>query len=375
MVFASTNGFAAAAGLEPMSLPGTTFRLSPTVYMNQPPSRWPQREQMTSLNLDDIDKRLINLVQAEFPLTVEPYTDLGLRLGIDRDSVIRRIARLKARRIVRLIGPVLDARSLGYQTTLVAMRVAKEHQDKAEQIIAEHPGVSHGYERGHYFNLWFTLAVPAETGIETELTKLTSTIKAEAVFSLPAVKVFKIGAYFDMYEGGEGTAGAAIQSGGELPGKADLSREDKMVIRELEQDLPLVPRPFTAMANELGMAVEDFLAACVSQLQCGVMRRFGASINHSHAGYRANAMACWVAPPDKVGAVGRRLALLPEVSHCYERTPHTSWPYNLFAVVHSRTRARCQELVRQISAETGLADCVVLFSTREFKKTRIKYLL
>ena len=112
------------------------------------------------MNLSSIDRKLLNLLQAEFPLSREPYTDLGLRLGIDRDEVIHRIEQLKAKGIIRQISPVLDARSLGYQTTLVAMRVAESQLDKAAQLIMEHPGVSHGYERNHHFNLWFTLAIP-----------------------------------------------------------------------------------------------------------------------------------------------------------------------------------------------------------------------
>ena len=115
--------------------------------------------------LDSIDKKLLNLVQVEFPLTKEPYANLGLQLGIDRDEVIYRIEQLKAKGFLRQISPVLDARSLGYQTTLVAMRVAKTQLDKAERLIGEHLGVSHGYERDHYFNLWFTLAVPAGVDI------------------------------------------------------------------------------------------------------------------------------------------------------------------------------------------------------------------
>ena len=105
------------------------------------------------MHLDSIGKKLLNLVQVEFPLTKEPYADLGLQLGIDRDEVIYHIEQLKTKGVIRQISPVLDARSLGYQTTLVAMRVAETQLDKAGQLIGEHPGVSHGYERDHYFNL------------------------------------------------------------------------------------------------------------------------------------------------------------------------------------------------------------------------------
>jgi len=327
------------------------------------------------MHLDSIDRKLLNLVQAEFPLTREPYADLGLQLGIDRDEVIHRIEQLKAKGVIRQISPVLDARSLGYQTTLVAMRVGENQLDRAERLISKHPGVSHGYERDHYFNLWFTLAIPAGVDIESELEQLTSPIGAEATLALPAVKVFKIGAYFDMAGDGQVTAGAVAQRSRILPRGVKLSPTDRLVINELQQDLPLDATPFTAMSARLSMDVEHFLARCQSLLWRGIMRRFGASINHIRAGFKANAMACWVAPPDTVEIVGRKLALLPEVSHCYERKTNPLWQYNLFAMIHGHTRQTCQEIANQVSREVGVADYVLLFSTKEFKKTRTKYLV
>jgi len=330
---------------------------------------------MSNMNLDSIDRKLLNLVQVEFPLTKEPYADLGVRLGIDGDEVIHRIEQLKTKGIIRQISPVLGARSLGYQITLVAMRVAENQLDKAERLIAEHTSISHGYERDHHFNLWFTLAIPPTTDIETELQQLTSPIDVEAIFALPAIKLFKIGAYFAMGEDSQSAADTVIQRGGVLPQKVELSQIDRLIINELQQDLPLIPRPFTVMSARLGMDVEDFLAQCQSLKRRGVMRRFGAAIDHKRAGFKANAMACWLAPPDVVDVVGRKLASLKEVSHCYERKTNPLWRYNLFAVIHGHTREACQEIASKVAGETGLMDYVLLFSTKEFKKVRVKYLV
>ena len=327
------------------------------------------------MHFDSIDKKLLNLVQAEFPLTREPYADLGLQLGIDRDEVIHRIEQLKANKIIRQISPVLDARRLGYQSTLVAMRVGQNQLDKAERLIGEHPGVSHGYERDHYFNLWFTLAVRAGVDIEAELEQLTGPIGAEAVFALPAIKVFKIGVYFDMGGDGQIKAATIAQPGGLLPPKVKLSQTDRLVINELQQDLPLIPDPFTAMSARLNMDVEDLLVQCQSLKQRGIMRRFGAAINHRRAGFKANAMTCWIALPEAVDTAGRKLASLREVSHCYQRQTNPLWPYSLFAMIHSHTKEACQEIASKVSHEMGLADYVVLFSTKEFKKARNKYLV
>lgn len=330
---------------------------------------------MSSANLDRIDRKLLNLVQAEFPLTREPYADLGLRLGIDEDEVLRRIKQLKAKGFIRQISPVLDGRSLGYQTTLVAMRVAESRLDEAARVIITHPGVSHGYARDHRFNLWFTLALPPAADLETKLKQLTGPVGAEAIFSLPAIRLFKIGVYFAMDEDSPLSVSSGVQSGGTLPPRVELSRVDRLVINELQQDLPLIPSPFTAMSARLDMDVGDFLAQCQSLRQRGVMRRFGASVNHLTAGFRANAMACWVAPPGMVDTAGRKLASLREVSHCYERKTNPLWPYNLFAMIHSRNREACREIVSKVSDEFGLKEYVLLFSTKEFKKERVKYLV
>jgi len=330
---------------------------------------------MDKMHLDSAARKLLSLLQTEFPLSREPYADLGLKLGIDRDEVILRIKQLRTKGIVRQISPVLDARSLGYQPTLAAMRVKKIELERAERLIIEHQGVSHGYERDHYFNLWFTLATPAGADTEIELEQLTSSIEAEAAFTLPAVKVFKIGAYFAMDEDVQEIVGTIAQSGKALSQEVKLSRRDKLIINELQQDLPLTYTPFSAMAAQLGMDEDYFLARCQSLKQRGVIRRFGAAVNHRKAGFKANAMTCWVAPQEKLDVAGRTLASMKEVSHCYERKTNPLWRYNLFAVIHGHTREACQEVARKVSTETGLTDYVMLFSSRELKKTRVKYLV
>lgn len=324
---------------------------------------------------DGIDKRLLNLAQREFPLINEPYAELGSRLGIKEQDVIQRIEQLKENGIIRQISPVLDARRLGYQSTLVAMRVADPLLAKAEGFIAEHPGVSHGYLRNHHFNLWFTLSIPPDVDTEAEVQRLTRPIGAEAVFTLPALKIFKIGAYFDVAEDGQTPAGIMTQPDGALPDRVELSQPDRLAINEIQQDLPLIPAPFRSMAARVDMDEEQFLTQCQSLLQRGIMRRFGVFINHRKAGFRANSMTCWVVPPEKVDATGQELASLPEVSHCYERKTNPLWPYNLFAMIHGNSPEACQNIADDISRRIGLTDCALLYSTKEFKKTRVKYLV
>ena len=143
----------------------------------------------------------------------------------------------------------------------------------------------------------------------------------------------------------------------------------------LQKDLPLTSAPFDAIATEARMDVTDFLTQCQSLIQRRVIRRFGAAVNHVKTGFQANAMTCWVAPPEVVDSAGRQIASLPEVSHCHERKTNSHWPRNLFAMIHGYTKEECHTVASRVAAETGLEDYLMLFSTREFKKTRVKYLV
>ena len=330
---------------------------------------------MQTIELDNIDKNLLNIIQAEFPLSREPFATLELRLNIGSDEVIKRIERLKAKGIIRLIGPVFNPKRLGYRTTLVAMKMPAELLDEAGRIISTNPMVSHGYQRDHDFNLWFTLAMPSANDMESEINKLSSRVKSEVTLNLPAVQTFKIGAYFN--PGGNATSmPRMVISHSKLSDtKLELSTSERAVINELQQDMPLNERPFDQMAARLSMNADDFIGHCQALLQRGIMRRFSASVSHTKLGFKANAMACWGVTPDMVVAAGKRIAAFPEVSHCYERQTSAIWHYGLFAMIHGDTKETCRAIADKICSETKLDKnaLILLFSTKEIKKTRVRY--
>ncbi len=318
-----------------------------------------------------VENSLLGMLQSAFPLSREPYADMGAALGISEDEIIRYIGDLKKRGIVRQISPVLDGRRLGFQSTLIALKVDQPDIKKAEKFLTAHPGISHGYEREHEFNIWVTLSVPPRADLNSEVKDISASSHAQASMALPAVRVFKLRTNFsriddNMYEEG-------IPGGNGLPGRARLLKADRKVINGLQRDLPLSPDPFAQLANSLGTDVDEMLAQSRSLLRRGIIRRYGASINHRNAGFRANAMTCWKVPAGSVQKIGHLLAGDRHVSHCYERAVTDWWRYNLFAMVHSRDRNTCLEIIDKMKARTGLTDYVALFSIREFKKTRILY--
>ncbi|MDY6917283.1 MAG: AsnC family transcriptional regulator [Chloroflexota bacterium] len=327
---------------------------------------------MTERKLDHTDRSLLNLVQSRFPLSRRPFAELGANLGLDETEVIERIDRLKQALVIRYIGPVLDSWSLGYRTTLVAMRVAEEGLERAARIVNQHPGVSHNYSRNDALNLWFTLAVPPGDDLKHEVQELANRVKPEEVVNMPAVRVFKRGVFFDLVGDGCIVASPPANPRPALRPAPALSPCEMDIVRALQQDIPLTSRPFDDMARDAGVGVDEFLICCRALNERGVMPRFGASIRHHCVGFAANALICWRVPLLMVEEAGETMSAFSEVSHCFEREASERWPYNIFAMVHARTRDDCRQTVGSIAARIGIEEYKTLFTTREFKKERVR---
>ena len=338
--------------------------------------------------LDLTDRKLMNLIQSRFPMTERPYLDLANELGTSEEDVLARLGRLRKANIVRQIGAIFDTRRLGYKTTLVAFRYPKERLDAAAQRINQHPGVSHNYEREGYFNLWFTLAVPPHEELDTVIARMAEETGAESARTMPTIRFFKIGVNFDMvkqesaaYEyyspDGYGKAGSAVSKKPEARADWNKARElselDRAVILELQEDLPLEPRPFDPMAERLGMSVQELFDWTLKAQERLIMRRYSAVLHHRRAGFRANAMAVWTVPEERAEEVGLKMAESPWVTHCYQRPTFPDWPYTHFTMIHATGKMRCEAVAQDISEATGITDYQLLYSTREFKKTRVRY--
>ena len=326
--------------------------------------------------MDSVDKDLLNLIQREFPLEREPFAALGRPLGLAGDEVIRRIEALKRGRVIRQISAIFDTRVLGYQSTLVAASIPAEKLNTAAKAINSHPGVSHNYERNNAFNLWYTVAVPPDSrlGLEGTVDVLHKISGAEKTRILPTLKLFKIGVTLDM------NAGATAKKEAPQYGESDragadrnVSDDDKAAIQALQEDIPLTPRPFDLWGRQVGLGYEDLLERAYDLQRRKIMRRFSAVLYHRKAGFRANAMGVWKVPEDRVEEVGQAFAQYQAVSHCYQRPVYEDWPYALFSMVHGRSEEECESVLDAMGEETGLTERLSLYSTREYKKTRVRY--
>ncbi|MBX5490903.1 MAG: AsnC family transcriptional regulator [Chloroflexi bacterium] len=327
------------------------------------------------MEMDAVDKRLLNILQMRLPLVPAPYRAIGEELGIGEDEVLARVRALRAGKILRQVSAIFDTRKLGYRSSLVAMRVTPSRVAEAARVINAHPGVSHNYERNHEFNLWFTIAVPPPSTVEEHVDVLHREAGAEATRILQTLRLFKIGVKLDMTGEAELTAqdpGAVRRDPAWNVGRA-LTPLEIGLVRELQQDLRLEPRPFLPAARQLGLNEEELLAHARRLIDEGIMRRFAAVLYHRKAGFRANAMGVWNVPDERVEELGFQMAAFAAVSHCYQRPRYPDWPYNIFTMVHGRTEADCEQILQAISEQTGVRDYRALYSTREYKKVRLQF--
>ena len=341
---------------------------------------------MSQSEFDSEDKKILNLLQSDFPLVAEPWAAIADKVGISEQEVIDRIIELKRKNVVRQIGAIFDTRRLGYSSTLVAMRFPEDKLDAAAQLLNLHPGISHNYARNGQFNLWFTLAVPPGMTVADEVERLGKITGAEATRLLPTIRFFKIGVNFDMEkkksdaktyfvpDSPDKSSKKQNTDPGEGWNKAqELSDLDVAYIKEMQDDLEMVSRPFDAMAERLGMTVDELFAYGEKMVERRLMRRYSAVLYHRRAGFSANAMVVWKVPEERAQEVGEIMATSPAVTHCYQRPTYDDWDYSHFTMVHATTKEECEEIARDIEQKTGLSERLLLYSTREYKKTRVRY--
>ena len=150
---------------------------------------------------------------------------------------------------------------------------------------------------------------------------------------------------------------------------------DRAIVVATQKGLPLTVRPYHEIAAQLNLDPEDVMARMRRMQESGVIRRIGVVPNHYAIGYRANGMTVWDVPDEQVDALGEQVGRLDFVTHSYRRPRHLpQWPYNLFAMVHGRTREEVEAQIAQIKALLGdhVRGHDVLYSTRILKKTGLR---
>ena len=323
--------------------------------------------------MDNLDKQILNEIQWTFPLTSKPYHEIAKKFDTSPEKIMERLSNLKKTGILRQLSAIFDTRRLGYKSSLVAMEIEPDKLEYVANQINRHPGVSHNYERNHQFNLWFTLATPPGSDLKTEVDKFKQIPGILKIRMLPTIKLFKIGVKLDMVDDEKHEVKPTEEKKKILDVKFEPTEEDKEFIRQLQKDLDITDRPFLNAAEKLGMSEEQIFEKLKHYEKIGVMRRFAAILRHRDAGFTANGMIVWKVPEQRITEVGEKLGAFPQVSHCYQRPVYPDWPYSVFSMIHCKSEEEATEMAKVIQNQINVNDYKILFSAREFKKTRVEY--
>lgn len=324
-------------------------------------------------SLGESDKELLNEIQWTFPLVTRPFDAIAKKFDTTPEIIKEKLNNLKEIGVLRQLSAIFDTRKLGYTSSLVAMEIEHDKLEHVASQINRHPGVSHNYERDHQFNLWFTLAVPPGADLNSELEKFNVLKGIKKVRMLPTLQLFKIGVKLDMVDDKKHEV-APTEEKKEIKNiKFEPTEDDKDFIRELQKDMEIIDEPFVKAANNLGITEDELFSKMKHYESLGVLRRFAAILRHRQVGFTANGMIVWKVPEDRITSVGETLGSFPQVSHCYERPTYDDWPYNVFSMIHCKTHDEAYDVAKTIQNQIDVNEYKILFSSREFKKTRVEY--
>jgi DNA-binding Lrp family transcriptional regulator len=319
---------------------------------------------------------LLNPWQHDFPLQREPFAVIADALSLPTERVLSGYRELLDDGSLSRIGGVFAA-GAGGAGTLAAMAVPPERLEAVAAIVSAHPGVNHNYEREHRFNLWFVMTGRDRAAVDAAIDALEAATGLTAL-RLRMLRPYRIDLGFDLSADLNGGAGQphcaarrrspAARAG--LPAPA-VDPADWPLAAQVEAGLPLEARPFDRWAERLGRRPEAVLDTLAGWLRGGTLSRFGTVVRHHELGWSANAMTVFDVPDDRVDACGAALARIPGVTLAYRRERAALWRYNLYCMVHGRSREAVQQVLGEAIGPCGLADCprAVLFSRRRFKQT------
>jgi DNA-binding Lrp family transcriptional regulator len=340
-----------------------------------PTSKARSRTDGAAVPLDELDKKLLNLLQGSFPLAERPFAEVARLAEVAGGEVMRRTQRLLDERIIRELTPIFDTRVLGYKSMLVAARIDDDNPWRAAKIINSHPGVSHNYLRNHDFNFWFTIATEpgSKLGVDGTLEVLQRLTGAESIRQLPTLKLFKIRMDLEMEKGTDALAKAGVAEDPKEPDPIELSDLDVAVIRSTQGPMSVMEQPFAPAADELGMTQRALLDHLETMRERKALRRVAAILFHRRAGFSANGMGVWKIPEERIMELAPRMAAFRGISHCYQRPTYPDWPYSVFTMAHGRSKEECDAILDSIAEFSGIEERRTLYSSTEFKKIRLLY--
>lgn len=314
-----------------------------------------------------IEFRLLNDWQQGLPLGPQPFAAMADVIGTDETAVLQALRHLTARGAISRVGPVFAPGRVGAGSLAALSAPPGRLEDIAARVSAR-TAVNHNYQREHALNLWFVVTAPDGAALAATLAEIEADTGC-AVIAMPLQREYHIDLGFDLAGGHKGRSNGARASNATV----SFDVRDRPLLAALQGGLALVPRPFAAIAETSAMAETEVCSRVAHLVETGVIKRFGVVVRHHELGYRANAMVVFDVPDSDVDDIGAELASEAGVTLCYRRgrcLPH--WRYNLYCMVHGRSREEVTPVIARLAARAGTAP-EVLFSVRRFKQCGARY--
>ncbi|MCB1367452.1 MAG: AsnC family transcriptional regulator [Rhodobacteraceae bacterium] len=312
---------------------------------------------------DDLDRRILDEWQRDFPMAPRPFAVIADALGIIESEVLRRLHRLHQTGTITRVGATCAPNTVS-ASTLAAIAVPEWRIEEVARIVNDAPGVNHSYLREHQWNLWFVATGPDRAHVDAALAGIEAT-SGLRVLDLRLERAFNIDLGFSL----DGSRKALPPP---RPVRTDALRTgDRDILQILTSGLPLVAEPYGEIANRLGRSEDDIITRIAALQEAGIIARYGVIVRHRALGWRSNAMVVWDLPSEAIDTAGPVLAAHPGVTLCYERRPVGDiWPYRLYSMIHARSRSEALEVLDAASELPVLAGVPhrALFSTRCFRQ-------
>jgi DNA-binding Lrp family transcriptional regulator len=324
---------------------------------------------MISTSRDTVNERLLGDWQRDFPLVPRPFRDIASTLELSEADVIERLKALQNAGAIDRVGGVVRPNTIA-ASTLATMAVPDFEVDAVAALLSAEPGVNHVYLRENDWNLWFVMTGPDRSFVDAALYRIAECAGYPVLdLSLETPYFIDLGfaltgaeAHKPRYQSSAQSLGCGLSPG----------PEDRALVQKLTSGLPLVPEPFRLLGSDLGITEADVLKRMGALTASGIIPRIGIIVRHRAVGWCANAMVTWDVPPHDVDRAGEILARASGVNLCYRRRRHAqAWPYNLYCMVHAKTRQDALEKIAAAQDRAGLSSYSrqILFSLRCFKQT------
>ncbi|MEE9491859.1 MAG: Lrp/AsnC family transcriptional regulator [Gammaproteobacteria bacterium] len=326
--------------------------------------------------MEQLTQRLLNDFQHNFPLNSLPFEKIARDLNTTTDTVLRELKQLQEKGAVSRVGPVFRPNTVGV-STLAASAVPVTELETIAAIINQFPQVNHNYEREHHYNLWFVVTATDHQDLEQTLKRIEAKT-GYPILVLPLLRDYHIDLGFRMRLDEQ----SSIKVMAELPTcqheetLPDRTQDAEDLIEVIQGGIPLVARPYQAIAQRLGCSERSVIEQLNSMINSGVIKRLGVVVRHHELGYRANAMVVWNVPDARVDQLGEQLGRQDCVTLCYQRPRLLpQWPFNLFCMVHGSDRKDVIDCINRMIDGLGLETIEhdVLFSGRRFKQRGARY--